>query len=137
MGSPGRALETRLTAAALDRLILRMRLLSFIFARFGCIVAGAAILFLVAALLTVIGWVFGFTLADVDLWLEGHGGFFEAVGKLLLRSFFGLLLMLCIFLALSPFLFRGEKDENRPGWGCALLAIPAGYFCWVGTFGDY
>jgi hypothetical protein len=103
--------------------------------RFGPWVMLAATLFLIGVVLTLLGAVFGFSLADVDVWLEAHGGFFNAAGKLLLRTFFGLILLLCVYVILSPILFRKEKDGA--GLGCILLAIPVGYFCWIGTFGDY
>jgi hypothetical protein len=115
-----------------------LRLLSFILARFGCIVAFAAILFVVAIALTLLGLVFGFTLADVDLWLEARGGFFNAAGLMLFRIVCGLVLALCVFVALSPFLFRAEENgDGKSSWGCALLAIPVGWFAWTGMVMHY
>jgi hypothetical protein len=117
-----------------------MGLLRFLFAflaRLGPWVVLAILLFLVAIILTVAGAVFGFDLGDVDVWLQAHGGFFSAAGKLLLRLFFGFWLLICVFVAVSPLLFRKADSPERPGWGCILLAIPAAYVCWIGTFGDY
>lgn len=104
-------------------------------AGFGVRVLVAFLLFLLAIVLTLVGLAFGFDLGDVDRWLVAHGGFFHAVGTILLRSFFFILLVGTAVLALSPILMR--KDPRRPHWGCALLAIPAVYFCWIGLFGDY
>ena len=101
-------------------------------ARFGPWVVLAAILFLIGIVLTLLGLVFGFDLTDVDLWLEAHGGFFSAVGNLLFRIVCGFVFLLCVFVALAPLLFRNDQDADRPGWGCALAAIPVGYFAWIG-----
>lgn len=125
-----------LTAAPPDRLFAAMfgwlRPVFALLARFGPWMVLAAILFLVGIVLTLLGAVFGFSLDDVDLWLEAHGGFFNAVGNLLFRIGCGFVFLLCLFLALSPLLYRRDKSEERPGWGCALLAIPVGYFAWIG-----
>jgi hypothetical protein len=103
--------------------------------RFGPWVLLAFILFLVAIVLTGAGAMFGFSLDDVDRWLEANGGFFHAVGILLLRIVCGIALLCCVLAALAPFLLRGDRE--RPGWGCALLAIPVGWFAWVGMTMHY
>jgi hypothetical protein len=104
--------------------------------RFGWIVQLCAAIFLIGVILALLGLVFGFSLDDVDAWLAAHGGLFNAAGKALLRVLFGVVLLLCLFVAASPLLFREDK-ANRLGWGCWLLTLPVGYLAWIGTFGDY
>lgn len=121
-------------------------------AGFGPWVLLAVFLFVLGVVLTMLGWAFGFSLNDVDVWLEAHGGFFHAAGKLVLRIVFGFFLLVFAFVAVSPFiaLMTGRKVAERrtarvrrrelaekPNWGCALAAIPAAWFCWIGAFGDY
>ena len=134
------------------------------FRKFGPWVLLAAILFVVAVVLTLLGLVFGFHLGDVDGWLDAHGGWFNAVGNLLFRLFCGAVLLGCVLIlfgaifgrrspgigpaearrdliAPEPRLAALEAGEDAPvveppapppALGCVLLAIPLGYFAWIG-----
>lgn len=113
------------------------RIFFAIAARFGPWVLLAAALFLIGILLTLLGLIFGFDLTDVDLWLEAHGGWFAAIGNLIFRIVCGFVFLICAFVAIAPFFFRKDVDADKPGWGCALLAVPVAYFAWVGAFGSY
>lgn len=99
-------------------------------ARFGPWVVLAAILFLVGVILSLLGAVFGFTLDDVDRWLEGHSSWIAAAGDILFRIACGIVLLICVLGVASPFLDR--KDPDRPGLGCVFLALLVGYFAWTG-----
>jgi hypothetical protein len=101
--------------------------------RFGWIVLLCAILFLIGILLTLLGLVFGFSLADVDVWLASHRNGFTATADVLFRiGCFGML-SICALAVLGAILDR--RNPERPGFGCALLALVVGYFAWLGTFG--
>jgi hypothetical protein len=76
----------------------------------------------------------GFDLAEADAWLERHGGWFDAAGSLLFKGVCGLVLLLCLFSLGGALLDR--KNPERPGWGCALLALVVGYFAWFGMISD-
>lgn len=100
--------------------------------------AGAASPWLLLALiLFVVGLVLvllGFDLNRVDAWLEAHGGWFDAVASLVFQGLCGLVLLLCLF-SIGGALFDRDNPE-RPGFGCALLALVVAYFAWFGMIGD-
>ena len=73
----------------------------------------------------------GFDLGDVDRWIEAHGGWFEAAGSLLFRAASGLAILLCLFTIGGAIFDR--KNPERPGVGCALLAVVMAYFAWFGV----
>lgn len=86
-----------------------------------------SLLLFVAAVVLVL---LGFDLNEVDLWIDAHGGLFEAIGIVLMRIFWGLVLLACLA-ALLGFLFDRDNPE-RPGWGCLIVALILGYVAWVG-----
>lgn len=109
-------------------------LLGFI-GRFGRIVQLCAVIFLIALVLALAGWVFGFSLDDVDAWLANHSSWITAVADVLFRLGCGFVLLLCVLAVLGAVFDRGNSE--RPGFGCALLAVVVGYFAFVGTFLSY
>lgn len=132
-------------------------------ARFGPWVLLAAFLFLVAIVLTILGKLFGFTLADVDRWLDTHSSWFTAVADVLFRLGCFFVLVICAVVVVgavhgkfsrrgrdlvtppeAPPIpipgFKPEADrdaEKPPGLGCAFVALIIGYFAFVGTFMRY
>jgi len=129
-------------------------------ARFGPWVLLAAFLFLAGIVLTLLGKVFGFTLADVDRWLNSHSNWFTAVGDIAIRLVCFFVLVCCVVVVIAAVHglvrparkrdlevppipipgFKPEADrdaEKPPGIGCALVALLVGYFAFVGTFVSY
>jgi hypothetical protein len=99
-------------------------------ARFGPLVVLAATLFLIGVLLTLLGTIFGFSLDDVDRWLDNHSSWLTAIGDVLFRIACGFVLLICVLGVLAPVIDR--KNPERPGWGCAFLGLLVGYFAWTG-----
>ncbi|HVQ10256.1 MAG TPA: hypothetical protein VMS43_17705 [Allosphingosinicella sp.] len=87
-------------------------------------------------LLFVIGLVLvllGFDLGDVDRWVDAQGGWLEALGSALVRLVSGLVILLCLLtIGLAVF---GRRTSERPGPGCAMLAVVVAYFAWFGLIG--
>lgn len=96
---------------------------------FGCYVLLFAILFGAGVVLTI----FGFDLGEVDMWIEAHGGWFESVGHALFRIACGLVMLVCALAIWSAIFERANPD--RPGIGCAILAIVVAWFAWFGVIG--
>ena len=103
--------------------------------RFG---SGAAalytFLFLIFFLIGLALVLLGFDLGDVDRWLEAHGGWIEAVADLLFRAVCAGILLLCLFMIGGAIFDR--RNPERPGLGCAFLALIVAYFAWFGVTGD-
>lgn len=119
--------------------------------RFGPLVLLAAILFLTGVVLSLLGWLFGFSLDDVDAWLADHSSWLTAVADILFRlgCFFALVICAVVVVGAIVGLVRpaerrdlvrppaGTEAEKPPGIGCALVALIVGYFAFVGTFMSY
>lgn len=88
------------------------------------------ILFLIGLALVLLG----FDLGDVDRWLDSQGNWLDAVGSLAFRGVCLGILLLCLFMIGSAIFARRSPD--RPGFGCAFLALIVGYFAWFGVIGD-
>jgi hypothetical protein len=91
-------------------------------------------LFLIFFLIGLVLMLLGFDLGDVDRWIDAQGGWLDAVGSFLFRAVSGLILLLCLVMIGSA-LF-GRRTADRPGVGCALLAVIVGYFAWFGMIGN-
>jgi uncharacterized membrane protein (UPF0182 family) len=76
----------------------------------------------------------GFSLGDFDRWLDAQAGWLDAVASLLFRLLCGLVLLLCAFMIFGALFAR--KNPERPGIGCAIVALLVGYFAWFGLIGD-
>ena len=91
-------------------------------------------LFLIFFIVGLILMLLGFDLGDVDVWLETHAGRLDAVFSFLFRIVCGLVILLCLFMIGGAIFDR--KDPERPGIGCALLAVVVAYFARFGVIGD-
>ena len=76
----------------------------------------------------------GFDLRDVDRWLEGQSGWIEAIADFLFRAVCTGIFLLCLFMIGGAIFDR--RNPDRPGLGCAFLALIVGYFAWFGVVGD-
>jgi hypothetical protein len=103
-------------------------------ARIGSPLAGG-LLFLVllfgviGLILTVLGLIFGFTLADVDVFLDRQGGWMDFVGTILIQKvLMAIVLLFCVLMAGTLLFFR---DSESPSWlktiGILLLCLFVGY----------
>jgi hypothetical protein len=90
-------------------------------------------LFLVLFLVGLVLVLLGFDLNAVDAWIDAQGGWLDAVGTFLFRLACGIVLLICAVAVLGAIFDR--KNPEKPGLGCALLALIAGYFAWFGVIG--
>jgi hypothetical protein len=91
-------------------------------------------LFLAFFLIGLVLVLLGFSLGDVDNWIDAHAGSIDAVASLIFQALCGLILLLCILTA--GFVLFGRKSADRPGWGYAVGALVIGYFAWFGMIDD-
>ena len=91
-------------------------------------------LFLIFFLIGLVLVVLGFDLADVDRWLESNGGWIEAIAEFLFRAVCALIVLICL-LTIGGAIFD-RRNPERPGFGCAFLALIVAYFAWFGVIGD-
>ena len=91
-------------------------------------------LFLIFFLVGLVLLLFGFSLGDLDRWIDANAGSLDAVASFLFRALCGLILLVCILTA-GMVLFE-RKDADRLGWGYAIGAAVIGYFAWFGLTGD-
>lgn len=91
-------------------------------------------LFLIFFIIGLVLVLFGFDLGDVDRWIDAQGGWLDAVFSLLFQAACGLGILICLITIGCAIFDRGKPD--RPGFGCALLALVVAYFLWFGMIGD-
>ncbi|MBX3562829.1 MAG: hypothetical protein KF780_13575 [Sphingomonas sp.] len=110
------------------------------------------VLFLFFFAVGAVALLFGFSLGDVDNWLDANGGWIEAIGDLLFRLFFAFVLLMsaaialmCIYQGIDRVWRRGGRPTPAPtnkkeepgclGLGCGTIAAAlVGYFAWFGVF---
>ncbi|MGE0530234.1 MAG: hypothetical protein AB7G40_10290 [Hyphomonadaceae bacterium] len=96
-------------------------------ARVGSPLAGGLLFlvllfFFIGLVLTVLGAVFGFTLADVDRVIDGAAPTLDFIGKILIQKvLMAIILLICVGSAVALVFFR--KGEEMPGWGKTILLL--------------
>ena len=91
-------------------------------------------LFLIFFLVGLVLLLFGFSLGDLDRWIDANAGSLDAIASLLFRALCGLILLFCV-LTVGAVLFD-RKGADRLGCGYAVGALVIGYFAWFGVIGD-
>ena len=91
-------------------------------------------LFLIFFLIGLVLLLLGFSLGDVDASIDAHAARIDAVAGFLFRAVCGLVILLCL-LTIGSALFD-RRNPERPGVGCALVAVLVAYFAWFGVTGD-
>ena len=97
--------------------------------------ANAVFVTFLILLFTLIGIVLalmGFDIADVEAWLDAHGGLFDAIGTVLFKILLGFILLICVFTIAGAIFDR--RNPERPGVIMSIVAALIGYFCAVGLF---
>jgi len=91
-------------------------------------------LFLVFFLVGLVLVLLGFSLGDVDNVIDAQAGRIDSVASFLFRAVCGLVILLCLFTIGGAIFDR--RNPDRPGVGCALVAVVVAYFAWFGVTGD-
>lgn len=95
-------------------------------ARIGSPLAGGLLFlvllfFVIGVIMTALGAVFGFSLDDVDRWIDAQGGWMRVVGAFLIQKvLMAIVLLVCVSIAVVLVFFR---DKDAPGWGKTILAL--------------
>lgn len=92
-------------------------------------------LFLVFFLIGLVLVLLGFSLGDVDNWLDANSGRIDALASLLFRILCGIAILLC-GLTIYSALFDRKNPERVGGIGCAIVAAIVAYFAWFGMVYD-
>ena len=91
-------------------------------------------LFLIFFLVGLGALALGFSLGDLDNWIDSNAGTLDATASLIFRALCGLILLVCA-LTVGMVLFD-RKSPDRLGWGYAAGALVVGYFAWFGLIGE-
>lgn len=91
-------------------------------------------LFLIFFLIGLILLLFGVNIGSLDAWIDAHAVRIDSVASFLFRMVCGLVILLCLFTIGGAIFDR--KNPERPGIGCALVAVLVAYFAWFGVTGD-
>jgi preprotein translocase subunit SecG len=91
-------------------------------------------LFLIFFLIGLVLLLLGFSLGDVDALIGAHAGGIDSAASFLFRVVCGLVLLLCLFMI--GWAIFDRRNPERPGVGCALVAVLVAYFAWFGVTGD-
>jgi hypothetical protein len=91
-------------------------------------------LFLIFFLIGLVLVLLGFSLGDVDALIDAQAGRIDGVASFLFRAVCGLVILLSLLTIGGAIFDRSNKE--RPGLGCALLALVVAYFAWFGVTGD-
>lgn len=76
----------------------------------------------------------GFDLGSLDALIDAQAGRIDSAAGFLFRAVCGLVILLCLFM-IGRAIFDRNNPE-RPGVGCALLAVVVACFAWFGVTGD-
>ena len=79
-------------------------------------------LFLLFVPIGIVAVAFGYSLDDIDRWLDAHGGFFETVGTILFRIFWGLVLLSCVTMVVNYILSKRVPRMEADGTPRDLMA---------------
>jgi hypothetical protein len=91
-------------------------------------------LFLIFFLVGLILLLFGINIGSLDALIDAHAGRIDSVASFLFRVVCGLVMLLCLFMIGGAIFDRNNPE--RPGVGCALVAVVVAYFAWFGVTGD-
>lgn len=96
-------------------------------ARVGSPLAGGLLFlvllfFVVGVLLTILGAIFGFSLADVDRAIDGAAPTLDVIGSFLIQKvLMAVVLLICAILAFAVLVDR--KSPDRPGWPLTIFTL--------------
>lgn len=123
-----------------------MGFLRFLLSPFRGAVWLYVVLFLFFFAVGTLALLFGFSLGDVDNWIDANGGWIETIGNILFRIVCALVLLGCATLVVMGIYARIAKlrpreatappqaDEDAPGCIAIGVAAIVGYFAWFGVF---
>ena len=91
-------------------------------------------LFLIFFLVGLVLLSLGFSLGDLDRWIDANAGSLDAVASFLFQAFCGLILLVCVLIVGMVLFDRKGADRIAPAQAVGAAVI--GYFAWFGVVGD-